>query len=138
MGPGSDWSTALRDRDLEGHQGARPKVRFPGGEHIGKFSERITHLLRPGGPSQSHVSKTQSPAGGATVGPRRARTKNAGLGSVVPAAPARAASPSIIGRPARRYSVFPPCHLTVTRLPVYPVWIIRSPVTQWTNADYST
>ena len=45
MAPRSDRSTAIRNRDLEGHQGARPKVRFRGEEHIGKFAEHITQLL---------------------------------------------------------------------------------------------
>ena len=45
MGPGCDRSTALRDRDLEGHQGARPKVRLRGGEHIGKFTEHTTEVF---------------------------------------------------------------------------------------------
>ena len=92
MGPRSDRSTALRNQDLEGHRGARPKVCLRGGEHIGKFAEHITQLLNGrGGSSQGHESQTQSPAGGAAVGPRRARTKNAGPGSIVPVAPARVA-----------------------------------------------
>ena len=65
--------------NLEGHHRARPKVRLRGEEHIGKFAGHITQLLDGrGGSIQGHVSQTQSPAGVAAVGPRRAITKNAG------------------------------------------------------------
>ena len=53
LGSESDRSAALLDRDLEGHQGARSKVRLRGGKHIGKFTEHITELLDGrGGPSR--------------------------------------------------------------------------------------
>ena len=62
MGSRSDRSTALRNRDLEGHQGARPKVRIRGGEHIGKFAERITQVLdgrgvQPGSDKSNAISR---------------------------------------------------------------------------------
>ena len=81
MGPGSD-------------RASRNKTQSPSSRWRTHRETRTAHhpVVRwPGGSSQGHVSQTQSPAGGAAVGPRRARTKNAGLDSVVPVAPARAA-----------------------------------------------
>ena len=62
MGPESDRSTVLRDRDLERHQGARPKVRLRGRKHIEKFAEHITQLLDGrGGPSRVMYAKRNLP-----------------------------------------------------------------------------
>ena len=48
MGLASDRSSGY----LERHQGARPKVRLRGGEHIEKFAEDITQFLDGrGGPA---------------------------------------------------------------------------------------
>ena len=49
MRPGGDRSTALRNRNLERHQGARAKVRFRGGETSGNAQSTSPNCAMTGG-----------------------------------------------------------------------------------------
>ena len=81
---GREISKGIREQD--------PKSVFKVETHREIRTAHHTVAQWPGGSSQGHVSQTQSPAGGAAAGPRCARTNKAGPGSIVPVAPASAAS----------------------------------------------
>ena len=69
-----------------------PKSVFEVENTPGKSQKTSPSFLMAGCPSKAHESRTRSPAGAVGIGPRRTKSKNAGLGSIVPLAAARTAA----------------------------------------------